>query len=660
MIKTFLFFLGFFSTFLFSFKISKKFLKIEEIFNLIFAALLLNLAFLLIIANILLYFKIYNLFFFEISTLPFLILSFKEIKELKFGILNFDFSYFYKILLFIFIFILVFFSIEALFTPPLSWDSLKYHTLQSAIYIQKGFYSLTSFGGLLETFNDHPKNFEIFLSIFFLAFKSDFIANLCNFYFLIIVLLSSIILLKEFNIKKERMLLFLLNFITIPAFFIYLPTQYIEISSVALLISYLTFLKLYEKEKNISFLFLSSLSLALAFSFKITNAFFYIVGHFFIFYFLIKEKKLKIIYLLLFLSVNTIFLFHYIKITYKFKNPIYPYPLKIFGKSVGETNLEVLKYLKEIKIKEEGHFSTIFSNANSFEKKMAPYLYTIFTTFSQNHQTLGRPALLYTILGLISLVFLKDKFWKLFFSSQILIFLIQFFNPTLEPLRLMFSISYSRYWLFFIFIFLFLSLKLFEKFKIYELIYILGFFTNLFLIIPPIFLPFHFHILIPSIIISILFFYFFKVYQKTFIAVLLFIFILFTPLFYNIKENLRYYFYLNYYHVSPISKTVFPISNYLNGKKAKINCHIQERYFESNIILFYPLLGRKLENELVYVNPEGKSFQNWFENLKKEKVDFLLFNDINTKDFKWCESKPEYFNLINQIEGVFIYKFNPR
>lgn len=660
MIKTFLFFLSFFSTFLFSFKISKKYLKIEEILSLLLASFLLNLALLLIIANILLYFKIYNLFFFEIFTLPLLILSFKEIKELKFGILNFDFSYFYKILLFIFIFILVFFSIEALFTPPLSWDSLKYHILQSAIYVQKASFSLTSFGGLLETFNNHPKNFETFLSIFLLPFKSDFIANLCNFYFLIIIILASIILLKEFNIKKERKLLFIINFITIPAFFIYLPTQYIEISSVALLILYLTFLKLYDKEKNIAFLFLSSLSLSLAFSFKITNVSFYIVGHFFIFYFLIKEKKLKIIYLLLFLSINTIFLFHYIKITYKFKNPIYPYPLKIFGKSVGEANLEVLNYLEEIKIKEKEHFSAISSNASPLEKRMAPYLYTIFTTFSQNHQTLGRPALLYTVLGLISLLFLKDKFWKLFFSSQLLVFLIQFFNPALEPLRIMFSISYSRYWLFFIFIFLFLSLKLFEKFKIYELIYILGFFTNLFLIIPPIILPFHFYILLPSAIISILIFHFFRVHQKTFIVAFLFIFIIFSPLFYNIKENLRYYFYLNFYHVSPISKTVFPISFYLNGKKVKINCHIQERYFEKNIILFYPLLGRKFENELIYINPKGQNFQDWFENLKKENVDLLLFNDISKKDFNWCKRYSEYFELLNIIEGIFIYKFNPK
>lgn len=659
MIKSFLFFLSFLSTFLFSFKISKKFLKIEEIFSLIVSSLLLNLALLLIIANILLYFKIYNLFFFEISTLPFLLLSIKEIKELKFGILNFNFSFFYKILLFTFIFILVFSFLEALFTPPLSWDSLKYHTLQSAIYVQKGSFSFTSFGGLLETFNEHPKNFEIFLSIFLLAFKSDFISNLCNFYFLIIIILSSIILLKEFNIKTERKLLFILNFITIPAFFIYLPTQYIEISSVSLLILYLTFLKLYDKEKNLAFLFLSSLALTLALSFKITNAAFYIVGHLFIFYFIIKDK-IKLIYFLLFLSISTIFIFHYIKITYKFKNPIYPYPLKIFGKNIGETNLEVLKYLKEIKLKEEEHFNVISSSASPLEKKMAPYLYTIFTTFSQNHQTLGRPALLYTFLGLISLLFLKDKFWKLFFSSQLLVFLIQFFNPALEPLRIIFSISYSRYWLFFIFILLFLSLKLFEKFKIYELIFILGFFTNLFLIIPPIILPFHFNILLPSVIISILFFYFLKIYQKVFIGIFLLIFIIISPLFYNIKENLRYYFYLNYYHVSPISKTVFPISNYLNGKKVKINCHIEEKYFASNIILFYPLLGRKLENELIYINPEGKNFQDWFENLKKEKVDLLLFNDINTKDFKWCENHPEYFNLINQIEGIFIYKFIPK
>lgn len=659
MIKTFLFFLIFFSTFLFSFKISKKFLKVEEIFSLILASLLLNLALLLIIANILLYFKIYNLFFFEIFTIPFLILSFKEIKELKFGILNFNFSLFYKILLFLFIFVLVFSFIEALFTPPLSWDSLGYHILQSAIYVQKGFFSSTDFGGLIGTFNEHPKNFEIFLSIFLLAFKSDFISNLCNFYFLIIIILASIILLKEFNVKKERKLLFVLNFTTIPAFFIYLPTQYIEISSVALLILFLTFLKLYDKEKNLAFLFLSSLALTLAFSFKITNASFYIVGYFFIFYFIIKDK-IKLIYFLLLLFINSIFLFHYIKITYKFKNPIYPYPLKIFGKNIGEANLEILKYLNEIKLKENEHFSAISSNASPFVKKMASYLYTIFTTFSQDHQTLGRSALLYTVLGLISLIFLKDKFWKLFFSSQLLVFLIQFFNPALEPLRIIFSISYSRFWLFFIFILLFLSLKLFEKFKIYEIIFIFGFFTNLFLIIPPIFLPFHFYILLPSIIISILFFYFLKIYQKVFIGIFLLIFIILSPLFYNIKENMRYYFYLNYYHVSPISKTVFSISNYLNGKKVKINCHIEERYWASNIILRYPLLGRKFENELIYINPEGKNFKDWVETLKKEKVDLLLLNDITKEDFKWCANNLEYFELLNRIKGIFIYKFNPK
>lgn len=655
-----LFLLCLFSTFAFSLKISKKLLNIKENSVLFLSSLILNLLFIILLANFLLFFKIYNLFFFSIFTLPLLIFSYKELKEIEIKAFNLELSIFYKFLFFIFVFILFFIFFEAFITPPLSWDSLFYHMVQSASYVQEGAFVDLDFEGLLGTFKHHPKNFEIFLSIFLLPFKSDLISNLCNFYFLVITLLASFLFLKEFSISKNRILLFILNFITVPAFFVYLPTQYIEISSLSLIISGFFFLKIYEREKIFSYLFLSSIGFVLSFSFKISNFLPFFISHLFIFYSILRMKNKKILSFLIILILNIILLTHYIKISFIYKNPVYPYPLVLAGKEIGEKDKEVQNYLNYIKEKQEERFSKYSTDLNKYEEKIAPYLYTIFSMYSQNHQALGRSALLYSILGLGGLIFLKNKFWKLFFFFQILFFIFQFFSPQMEPLRILFSISYSRIFLFPVFILIFLSLTIFSKYKIYEIIFVLGFFTNIFLILPPIFLPFHLYIFFISFLFSTLFFIFFFKFPKVFVIISVSIIIISSPIIYKIKESMRLYFYLNYYHVSEISKTFIPVSTFLNGKRANIHCHFSDKYFAKDPVLYYPILGTKFENRITFINPRGKSLKEWIKDLKEAKIDLLALKGEDTLDFQFCINNPEYFKLLFEKENILIYSFNPK
>ncbi|MEJ5166073.1 MAG: triose-phosphate isomerase [Thermoanaerobaculia bacterium] len=584
----------------------------------------------------------------------------KEIKNLLNLKFFFDLTLPYRIFLFIFLFLIVFIFIEAIITPPLSWDSLYYHMYQSALFVQEGSFSQIPFDGIMGSFKYHPKNFEIFLSFFLLPFKSDFFSNLCNFFFLQIAFLGSLILLNEFAFSKNRILLFLINFFTIPAFFIYLPTQYIEISSLSLIISSFAFLKVYEKDKNFSFIFLSSLCLSLALSFKAYNFLPYALGHIFILYFLFKDKRLKFKFLIPLFLINILFSFHYIKMAYNFKNPIYPYPLKVFGKNIGMAEPSFLDYLKKMEEKQKEWFSKREAQLKPLEKKISPYLYTIFTMFSQNHQALGRPAFLYCLLGFLGLLFLRHKIWKIFFLSQILLFLFQFFTPEMEPLRLMFSLSYSRIFLLPVFILTFLSLCLFEKFKIYEVIFFLGFLTNIFLILPEKFLNFHLYVSLFALVFAI--YFFLRFFRKPGITLLIFlsIFIILSPFIYKIKESQRLYLYLNYYHVSKISRSVFPVATFFNGKGVKIYCNFKEDYFSSNPLLVYPLIGTRFENRLLYISPENLSFEEWLFKLKEAGVEYILLKGTDKKEFSFISMEPEIFEFLFEREGIFIYKFKPR
>jgi hypothetical protein len=532
--------------------------------------------------------------------------------------------------------------------------------LLSCLKVQEGKFSGLPFDGILSTFNYYPQNYEIFLSIFLLFFNSDFLSNICNFYFLLIIFFATILFLKEFNFSEKRIFLFLINFLTIPAFFIYLPTQYVEIAGLSLVISGFAFIKNYEKERNLYLLILSSLSFVLSISIKNYYILPYIIGNLFIFYIIFRDKKAKPIFMAILLIINFCFSSHYLRMIYKYKNPFYPYPLKISKKEIGETHPEIVKFIKEIKEKEEKRFETFAKNLSKFEKKIAPYFYTIFTMFSQNHQALGKPALLYSFLGILGLIFFKNKFWKLFFILQIFLFTFQFFNPELEFLRIMFSLSYSRIFLLPVYILLFFSLTILEKFKIYEIIFILGFFTNIFLILPDIFLPIHFYLFMISALFTFFVFILFFKFPKNFIIFFSVLLIFFSSLINYIKEKNRLYFYLNYYHVSKISREVFPISTILNGKKAKIHCHFKDDYFSPTPVLPYPLIGKNFENKILLISPKGLNFIEWIEKLKTENIKYIVLKGTDLIEYKWCLENPDYFNLIYKKEDIVFYSFIPK
>lgn len=655
--KLLLFILSFSGIFSFSFFLSKKIFKINEFKSLFLATLILNVSISLIISNFLLYFKIYKFIIFSSITIP---LNFLYIKNpLKFELKNpfLSLPVLYKVIFFIFLFLIIFIFLEALITPPLSWDSLRYHMLFSSLYVQKGSFFKIELDGFTETFLNFPKNYEIFLSNFLLPFSSDFLSNICNFYFLLILITSSLIFLENFNFKRERKILFILNLITIPSFFIYLPTQYIEIASASLLFSGISFISLFEKEKNQIFLFLSSLSFSLALSFKINNLGPFLISHLFIIYLFLKNKNKKYFFLMIFLLLA--FSLHYIKAIINFKNPVYPYPLKILNFKIGERDERIISFLNEIREKEEEYFHSKVKNLSQIEKKLAPYFYTITSIFSQNRQALGRQAFLYLALGFISLIFFKNKFWKIFFLLQIFVFLFQFFNPAYEPLRIIYSISYSRFWIFIISIFLFLSLKILENYKIYEIIFVIGFISNIFLILPIKFLNIHIFLFFLSTLISISFLLFFFKKPKTFLLAFICTFLFFSPFILKIKEGLRYFFYFNYYNVSEISKAIFPASKYLDGKKTTINIRIIENEFDKNFIFYYPLLGRNFENEIKFIRPENENKTEWLKNLKKENVKFLIYNNINLTDFKWCYEDRKNFKLVFFENGIYLFNFNP-
>jgi hypothetical protein len=87
---------------------------------------------------------------------------------------------------------------------------------------------------------------------------------------------------------------------------------------------------------------------------------------------------------------------------------------------------------------------------------------------------------------------------------------------------------------------------------------------------------------------------------------------------------------------------------------------------------FYPLLGRKLQNDIVYLSAKhkwkvptwvdrgllrGKNFNIWADNLKKQKVDYVFVVKPWPIELQWIQRNEELFQLVFYHKEFRIYKY---
>jgi len=138
-------------------------------------------------------------------------------------------------------------AFRAAFHPPLSYDSLTYHDYFAGTWVQTGRMAHFALPQAMEVAAHFPIHFEAIVAWTMLPFHSDFLVNFVNFPFVALLALSVYGLCRELGVGCEDSSLGAGLVCVSPAVLAYLTTQYTDVFAAALLCCAALFLVRYVK-----------------------------------------------------------------------------------------------------------------------------------------------------------------------------------------------------------------------------------------------------------------------------------------------------------------------------------------------------------------------------------------------------------------------------
>ncbi|HEX6811738.1 MAG TPA: hypothetical protein VF384_08960 [Planctomycetota bacterium] len=126
---------------------------------------------------------------------------------------------------------------RALLLPPAAWDSLTYHMTLPALWVQHGGYCRWLAPDAWADYSQFPGNGELFTAFLVLPFHGDLLANLVNFPFLLLGGAAVHALARDLGASRHAGLLAAALWCFAPPSFAYLTTQYVDIQTAAQVIA---------------------------------------------------------------------------------------------------------------------------------------------------------------------------------------------------------------------------------------------------------------------------------------------------------------------------------------------------------------------------------------------------------------------------------------
>ena len=218
--------------------------------------------------------------------------------------------------------------------PPIGWDSLLYHYLFPAFWVQDGKFATHVLPPSLESYSHFPFNGEIFSSWLILIFHGYRIVNIGNFIPFFTLFIALYCLSREHKLNSKFSLLFS-SFVT----FSKVPLSQLNTGNVDLAVgawmtcALLYFIRYYTKENKLDLIMLM-LSCSLAIGAKLTIIPYII---FFITIILLKVRpKVEHTTVIAFLISTFIGSYWYVKNFIETSNPVYPFKISFLGKLIFE------------------------------------------------------------------------------------------------------------------------------------------------------------------------------------------------------------------------------------------------------------------------------------------------------------------------------------
>lgn len=154
--------------------------------------------------------------------------------------------------------------------PPLSWDSLTYHLVLAAKWVQTGARTTFVAPDGMDGYSHFPFNGEALAAWLLLPFHGDEVVNLLNLPFLVLAALAFYALAREFGLAPDLSSLLSAAVVTAPMAFAYATTSYVDPQVLAELVAAALFFFRYEREGRAFDLVLLGAALGLAMGTKPT------------------------------------------------------------------------------------------------------------------------------------------------------------------------------------------------------------------------------------------------------------------------------------------------------------------------------------------------------------------------------------------------------
>ncbi len=598
---------------------------------------------------------------------------------------------------------------RALLMPPLAWDCLTYHLTFAALWVKTGTLLLFKAPDQIQGCAHMPINGELFAAWFLLPFRTDLLVNIMNFPITFLGGISCYAIARELGLSRKESSFAPALICFAPMIYAQLTTEYVDNVVFAFCVASVLFTLRYLRWGNLYDNYLGLISGGILIGTKYTS-----IPAFAIIFFAMtlktiylpdysKMRKITVVFLGI-LIVCCLGGRKYIQNSIEAGNPLYPFPLKVFQYELfeGYPKLEEEKELISKRITREG-----LDKFSLWE--------TEFVKFSYQEVTAGPKFLLFLILGCISL-FIKPpripkRLWFFMTMMWVVPILIHYLDSSADIARIGSWVkSSTRYISPFIALFTIQGLLVFHKigkswgkidillviFIIWDLLNVRSGHNEEVTVSYP--------LLVPLVFFGFIFFSFVKSrrlklnqkasdYGNARIAsnmtssfwrdtnlvkgvtygITLLISIGALYLLQTYRDNTRYSYYQKHEDFHFLPRNYVDAWDFLD-KKGESNIVAMARGWqpESHIWFFYPLLGKHLQNDIVYVSAKykgetptwldrgllrGEDFSIWLANLKRKKVDYILIVEPWPIELTWVRRYPEKFKLVFLSEKFRIFQY---
>jgi len=612
----------------------------------------------------------------------------------------------------------VFLSLSrALLMPPLAWDCLTYHLTFAALWVKKGTLLLFKAPDQIIDNVYFPINGDIFASWLLLPFNNDLLVNIMNFPLTLLGGISCYAIARELGLSRKEASFAPALICFSPMIYSQISTSHVDNAVFTFCSAAVLFTLRYLRQGHLYDKLLALAASGILFGTKHIGI--PVAGIIFIVT-IIKTiklvgyhgflKKMSLIFLGL-LIVCTLGGRQYIHNAIDARNPLYPFPLKIF-------NYEILE--GSYKWQQQGEWVSEYEKESGWDKfswwerEYRRFCY-ITSYYSFLPISAGPKYFFFLILALVSIVMRPHEFSKrdwYFLSIMWLLPLVLFYiNSSADLARRGPWVEYSTRFLSpFLALFTIQGLVLLKKIiKNFKGIY---FFLAVFVIwdllyinkahIWEVAILYPYTILIILLVISLFILVLEKIKQpapkkkaffnssepsslgllrasvitiKGWAICVMGCIVLVIGLYYLqcYRDNTRYTYYRTHADHQRIPTTLVSGWEYLDNPYEKKTIAMSMDFKPpGGYWFFYPLLGRWLQNDIVYLSAKykwevpawlhrgllrGDDFSIWLDNLKRRGVDYIFLQRPWSVELQWMQRNKKMFKLIFTDNNCKIFKY---